>query len=358
MTSAPTVAFISFRLGGSDGVSVETAKWASALGHLGFRSRRIAGEIVAPRHKDTVIPELAMDAEIEPDLGSLETAIEGVDLVVVENLLSLPLNLPAARTVAKVVAGHPRVILHHHDLPWQRRQHEHVREVPPDLPETVHVVINDRSRRELAERGITATTIRNHFDLDPTPGDRVATRRALGMRDEDLLLLHPVRAIPRKNVPAALELAAAVTDRLPGRRVVYWLPGPAEDGYEHELRHLLDGSPVPVLRDPAPSMTDAYAACDLVVFPSSWEGFGNPVVESIAHRRPLAVSRYPVLAELEALGMRFLAVDQPESVAAVLAGARDPEPDLRRNAETARRHLDLSALPGRLHRLLESAGWA
>ena len=46
-------------------------------------------------------------------------ALADADLVVVENLCTIPLNLPAARVVAGVLRGRP-ALLHHHDPPWQR----------------------------------------------------------------------------------------------------------------------------------------------------------------------------------------------------------------------------------------------
>jgi glycosyltransferase involved in cell wall biosynthesis len=338
---------VSFRLGGTDGVSVEAAKWEWALRELGWSVRRVAGEILdGGRPDDAVVPGLAMGAAEEPETPDSELA--GADLVVVENLLSLPLNLPAARVVAKALDRHPRVVLRHHDLPWQRPEHAEVTELPPDLPGAVHVAINDFSARELSERGFEAHVVRNHFDLSPPPGDRDGARAALGIGGGDVLLFHPVRAIPRKNVPGAVRLAEALAALLPGRRVVYWLPGPAEDGYGPELAGVLEGAEVEVLRAAPLPMHDAYAACDLVVFPSTWEGFGNPVLESVAHRRPIAVGRYPALDEITALGLRFLDAGDPTGVAAALTGGFDGSANL----EVARRHFDLSLLPARLEALL------
>ncbi len=357
--NGPTAVFVSFRLGGTDGVSVEARKWETALGSLGFATRRVAGEILDERRDDdTVVPELSIPADTEPPPDAVEASLAEADLVVVENVLSLPLNLPAARVVAKVVSKMPRVVLRHHDLPWQRDEHGHVTELPPPLPDGLHITINDRSRRDLASRGIHATTIRNHFDLDPPRGDRARARARLGVGDGDVVVLHPVRAIARKNVPRALAFVADLQTRLAGRRIHYWLPGPAEDGYGPTLSALLRSTAVSVLRTADLDMPDAYAACDLVIFPSTWEGFGNPVVESVAHRRPLAVSQYPVLGELTALGFEFLDVENPGAVAAVLAGTRDDRALLDRNLTVARRHLALEHLPGRLRQLFGRTGWS
>ena len=80
--------------------------------------------------------------------AEVERALAGADLVVVENLCSLPLNPAASAVVAAVCAGRPTV-LHHHDLPWQRAHLAHL-PPPPDDPAWAHVTINELSRRELA----------------------------------------------------------------------------------------------------------------------------------------------------------------------------------------------------------------
>jgi glycosyltransferase involved in cell wall biosynthesis len=327
---------VSFRLGGGDGVAVEAAKWAGALGLLGWSVRTVAGSGPV----DTVLPGLAIEAAEPPSRAEVDDALAGADLVIVENLCSLPLNPPAAHLVAAACAGRP-ALLRHHDLPWQRPHLSHL-PPPPDDAAWAHVTINELSRSELAAHGITATTMYNAFDPNPTLGERAGLRAALGVPDGMPLLLQPTRALARKNIGGAIALAEAV-------RGVYWLLGPAEDGYGPELERLVARARCRVvLGAPAGgcSIADAYAACDAVLLPSFWEGFGNPSVESATYRRPLAIGPYPVAAELAAFGFRWLDAADPADLAHWL-----DEPDERviaHNHRVAADHFNLADLPTRL----------
>src|SRR5208283_4257519 len=84
-----TVAIVSYRLGGQDGVSVEAAKWSWALCQLGFVVTTVAGSGEA----DRLVPGLAMDAAVT-DIPALRSevadAFSSSDVVLVENLCSLP----------------------------------------------------------------------------------------------------------------------------------------------------------------------------------------------------------------------------------------------------------------------------
>jgi glycosyltransferase involved in cell wall biosynthesis len=158
-------------------------------------------------------------------------------------------------------------------------------------------------------------------------------------------VLQPTRAIPRKNVPAGI----AVAEQLGG---TYWLTGPAEDGYADTLDGLLRAARCPVLRRVPPrlSMADAYAAADVVVFPSTWEGFGNPVLEAAVYRRPLVVGDYPVLAELRRFGFVWFSIRDIGPLRQFLAR---PDPALHDlNADIARTYFAPDALDNRLDLVL------
>jgi glycosyltransferase involved in cell wall biosynthesis len=342
-----TAALLSFRLGLHDGVSVVAASWARALRSLGLEVTTVAGEGPV----DHLVPGLALERDEHDTDEDLEAAVaqalDGFDLVVVENLLTIPLNLPASRAVARVLRGRP-AILHHHDPPWQRAIFSDITELPADDPAWRHVTINRVTGREFAERGVHATVIYNGFDVSEN-GDREATRWALGVDDREVLAVHPVRAIARKDLPTALRISTQL-------HATYWLLGPPEEGYGEELARLLASARCRVVHRASPgSMADAYAAADLVLFPSRWEGFGNPPVEAAIHRRPAVVGDYPVAGELRALGFEWFAPDETERIRNFLE-----QPDrglLARNRELAVRHFSLARLTDDIARLLADAGW-
>jgi glycosyltransferase involved in cell wall biosynthesis len=340
----PRCAIVSFRLGLSDGVSVVAASWAEALTGFGFDVVTVAGEGPV----DRCLPGLAMQPAFEPAQPDVDAALADVDLVVVENLCTIPLNLPAARAVARTLRGRPAVF-HHHDPPWQRPHFATITELPPTDPAWQHVTINDLTRGEFADRGIDATVIYNGFDPDPPHGDREKTREILDVDGDERLLVHPVRAIPRKNVPAALRLAEGVG-------ATYWLVGPAEFGYDDELETLFRAAHCRVIHRTVPgTMSDTYAAADAVVFPSTWEGFGNPPIEAALHRRPAAVSHYPVADELRAFGFEWFDPDDPAALDGFL---RAPDGALlERNRAIAVEHFSLERMTADLQSLLDDAGW-
>jgi glycosyltransferase involved in cell wall biosynthesis len=319
---------------------VVAAGWASILRAAGWEVVTVAGSGPV----DRVVPGLAWPVVAPaPAVDEVQHAVDDVDLVIVENLCSLPLNPGATEVVTRALRGRP-ALLHHHDLPWQRERFAHVTDWPPIDHEWQHVTINDVSRTDLAARGIDAVTIRNGFDVDVPLGDGAETRRQLGVAEGERLLLHPVRAIERKDVPAAVRLAEELG-------ATYWLSGPAEEDYAETLERVLAGARCRVVQQPFPTtVADAYAAADAIAFPSTWEGFGNPLVESALHRRPLAVRAYPVAAELATFGFEWFRSDDAAPLAAFLDDPDDALLD--RNRARAREHFSWDRVAAELLALL------
>jgi len=325
-------------------VSVEAAKWAAVLEELGFDVVTVAGEGPV----DRLVDGLAIDAITAPSATDVRTALGGADVVVAENICSLPLNLAATGTVTDVLAGRPAV-LHHHDLPWQRERFASVRGFPGDDRSWIHAATTELSAGQLAQRGICATVVHNAFDVDAAGGNRYRARTAMEIEPGERVLLQPTRALLRKNVPGGLALAEAVG-------ATYWLTGAAEEGYGPELERLLAGARTRTIHgNPGLEPADVYAAADAVVLPSTWEGFGNPAIESAIYRRPLAIGDYPVAEELRTYGFEWFPASDP---APLFGWLEHPDVGvLDTNHDVARRHFSLARLRRQLRHLLDERGW-
>ncbi|MDE0893862.1 MAG: hypothetical protein OSA09_04195, partial [Acidimicrobiales bacterium] len=95
---------------------------------MGFDVDWVAGDVHPGWADDrplTLVEGLGIHAGSPPDPDDLAAALAGSDLVVVENLCTIPLNPRASTAVAGALRGRPTV-MHHHDPPWQRDRFAHV----------------------------------------------------------------------------------------------------------------------------------------------------------------------------------------------------------------------------------------
>jgi glycosyltransferase involved in cell wall biosynthesis len=162
------------------------------------------------------------------------------------------------------------------------------------------------------EREVAAAAIQRKFDIPGpfvlTVGDLQPRKNHLGLLHafEDLLRAHP--QLPHRLVFVGKEtwyskdLHRAVSRSAIADRVVY--TGFVEDS---DLVHF-------------------YAACDLFVFPSFYEGFGLPILEAMACGRAVACSSSTAMPEVaDAAAILFDPSSVPEMTRAMADVLLDPE---------------------------------
>jgi len=365
------IAICHFRYGMLDGVSLEMEKWKRALERLGHRVAIIAGE--DPTGEATVIPEISiagaegirrdaftalsrtpreLTAEIERKAERIAEILietlqrERAELLIIENIWSLPINIPAALAFLRAVdtLGLP-VVAHHHDFWWERDIYSPTcgeveallgEMFPPAHPRAVHVVINSLAQAELQRRrGLRAEVVPNVIDFDAPWGVdelNASLREDLGLAPEDIVFLQATRVVRRKGIEIAIDLVhrfqAEVLPslRIPGkgRRVVLFLPNLIEDpDYHGALLRRAERLGVEAVFVPdrfgaerakadgkkVYSLWDAYTIADFVTYPSLYEGFGNQFLEAVVARLPLVVFEYPVFAaDIAPLGFRYVSL--------------------------------------------------
>ena len=345
-----SVGFVSTRFAGTDGVSLETAKWADVFQKEGFSCFYFAGELDRPPDHSYLVeeahfahPEIKYiynkcfgvhkrERRVTNKIHELKEGLKdqlyrfikkfNIDILLPENSLTIPLNIPLGLAITEVISETQiPTIAHHHDFFWERQQFltnavwEYLNMAfPPHLPSIQHVTINSSGDNQLGLRtGISATIIPNVMDFEnpPPPVDEYASdvREALGIEDDELFILQPTRVVKRKGIEHAIELVHRLGKK--AKLVISHASG--DEGYDYEQRvsdysKLLEVNTIfvsDIINEKRGytktgkkiyTLEDIYPHADLVTYPSTFEGFGNAFLEAVYFKKPIVVNKYSIYA--------------------------------------------------------------
>ena len=397
------------RIGGIDGVALETEKWAAVLRRLGHDVHVLTGELETELPGVTVLPELgfghpatvkeqddaffvqdADEAELMSRLRRDADYIErqvlrwldttGIDLLITQNSTTLPCHLTMGMALKRVIERTGiRTIAHDHDFHWEREDRyvsrfEGVRDIiaecfPPDLSNLTHVVINSHCGDSLLrERGIGAHVIPNVMDFEAGFGQRDDFNRhlpdVLGLRSDDIVLFQVTRIVRRKGIETAIELV----ERLDDPRIKLVITGTPTDDHKHLYFRELQERSARLARPeqvqfrgdrfanvrvssngskPVFSLSDGYAHAHACTYFSRYEGFGNAFVEAVAARVPIFVNNYkPVYwPDIGSKGFKTVQIEDNQLTDQAVDGIRTVLTDDEHRAEIADFNFEL----GRQH---------
>ena len=335
------------RIGGVDGVALETEKWIDILKKLGHEVFIMSGEFESwnmDYKHDYIFPALSFfsaEAEweqrkafFEPDKdpshllehvenwsNKIEAAMlkwvkdKKIDAILSENASALPCQLSMGVAIKKLIktTGLP-IVTHDHDFHWERGQryvsvHPEINQYVDDnfpllLPDVKHAVINTFGVETFKNRfNIDATLVPNVMDFNRVYG--VATpenqffMRDIGVKGDEIALLQVTRIVRRKGIETAISLI----DKLDDKKLKLVITGNNNDDenkeYYNELIdqiHELNLSNQIIFASHKvldhKDLSDVYAHGRAATYFSTYEGFGNAFVETILAKKPIFVNNY------------------------------------------------------------------
>ncbi len=344
------------RIGGVDGVALETEKWIEVLQRMGHKVFIISGQFqnwkINPE-RDTLVKEMSffdpscqwdqVNAFFEPDEDPMELLYHvdnysniiakqmmdwlqknKIDLLISENASALPAHLSMGLAIKKVVIKtRIKTISHDHDFAWERGDRyvspfQEINDFVADTfplrePNVINAVINTNAKKDLWEKfGKEAVVVPNVMDFDKPFGQKSETngnlRYELGLKDDDILLFQVTRIVRRKGIETAIELI----HRLHDPRIKLIITGSHADDegsiYYNELVSLIDKLDLDeqvifaahIINHKGQlggmgntySLSDAYANANSCTYFSTYEGFGNAFVEAVLAKKPIYVNNY------------------------------------------------------------------
>lgn len=154
--------------------------------------------------------------------------------------------------------------------------------------------------------------------------DREAERLVGPSSTDDFEILHVGSTIPRKRIDVLLTVCEAAARTVPRLRLVR-VGGPFTPVQDAVLeRSGLAGRTTVLPSIDERTLAAVYRRADLVLLPSEREGFGLPLVESLACGTPVVASRLPVLQEVGGDAVEYCRVgDVAQWAARMVALARE-----------------------------------
>jgi glycosyltransferase involved in cell wall biosynthesis len=400
------IGFVSTRFAGTDGVTLETSKWAEVFKRAGHPYFWFAGLLDRKPERSFLVPEAFFqheknswidtqvfgkkrrDSAVTDAIFDLKTYLKkqlkefirafNIDLLVAENVLTIPMHIPLGIAITEIIAETQiPTIAHHHDFYWERTRFvvnavgDYLRMAfPPNLPSIEHVVINSAAQEELALRtGISSTIIPNVLDFENPPViDKKQTKefwQSIGLTPDDVVILQPTRIIQRKGIEHAIDLVEELDNPRyklvisheagdEGPEYAEWLKEEARQrGVDLRLLniHMADPMDPDVNHEEKYSLWDVYPHADFITYPSLYEGFGNAFLEAVYFKKPLLINRYAIFVrDIEPKGFDLIAIDgyltrkAVQRVKEVLESAERREKMVTTNYNVASRHYSYAVL--------------
>ena len=408
------IGFVSTRFAGTDGVTMESSKWAAVLRRNGHRCFWFAGELDRAPANSFLVPEAyfkhegndwlnnqifgkkARSSAVTDAIHGLKTFLKHklnefidkfkIDLLIAENVLTIPMHVPLGIAITETIAETLiPTIAHHHDFYWERIRFtinavgDYLRMAfPPNLHNIEHVVINSAAQEELALRtGISSVIIPNVLEFESPPkvdSARTQTfRESIGLAPDDVIILQPTRIVQRKGIEHAIELVRELKSKRfklvisheagdEGYEYAQWLKAEARS-HGVDLRIVKSRISDPLNdhdgRLKGLTLWDVYPHADFITYPSLYEGFGNAFLEAIYFKKPLLINRYAIFVrDIEPRGFDLAIMDgyltkkTVKKVKEVLKSPERRDKMVNRNYAIAERYYSYTVLEKRLAAIL------
>ena len=165
------------------------------------------------------------------------------------------------------------------------------------------IAVSEQTKSDLAEfagvdpERVTVVYSGLNYPFRPRPGEREQIRARLGLPAGPLVLQVGQTGF-YKNIPGCLRVVQRL--RRNGLEATFVRGGRRMDAVQRELARTLglERAVVELGLVSAEDLADLYAACDVLLFPSLYEGFGWPPLEAMASGLPVVCSRAGALGEV------------------------------------------------------------
>jgi len=275
------------RIGGVDGVALETEKWIEVLRAMGHQVYTLSGqyqERPMDPGTETLVPEMSFFSpesfwsqkkaffypethprELIEHLNLYSKVIykkimhwigeRKIELLISENASALPSHLEMGMAINKAVhkTGLP-TITHDHDFAWERGDrylsphkeiNDFVEEVfPLRASSSVHAVINSHASDTLKELfGRTSVIVPNVMDFNQPFGvtneKNACLAQHMGYNQDDIFLFQITRIVRRKGIESAIRLLHELNDKKVKLIITGNYADDAGSAYYNELVNLI-----------------------------------------------------------------------------------------------------------------------